>query len=94
MEVKTPDGRTRDTVQLRREELYDLVWLEPITKVAPRYGISDVGAPQRASSADGSRGPGSKRTAPIRQEAERPEPLRLACPSLSPGPGLEFMICS
>lgn len=25
-----------------RQELYDLVWSEPVSKVAPRYGISDV----------------------------------------------------
>lgn len=42
MEVEMPGGRTQDTVQLRREELYNMVWSEPPTKVAPRYGISDV----------------------------------------------------
>lgn len=26
-----------------REELYELVWSEPLTKVAPRFGLSDVG---------------------------------------------------
>ncbi len=26
-----------------REELYEQVWTEPVSKVAPRYGISDVG---------------------------------------------------
>ncbi|MFQ5899711.1 MAG: hypothetical protein ACE5JN_15890 [Candidatus Methylomirabilia bacterium] len=42
MEVKTPDVRTQDGVQPRREELYELVWSEPLTKVAPRHGVSDV----------------------------------------------------
>src|SRR5688572_24228038 len=25
-----------------RQELYELVWSEPVSKIAPRYGISDV----------------------------------------------------
>ena len=29
--------------QLKRTELYDLVWSEPMTKIAKRLGISDVG---------------------------------------------------
>src|SRR5438045_1446917 len=32
-------GRKRFT----REELYDLVWSEPMTKAAQRFGMSDVG---------------------------------------------------
>jgi hypothetical protein len=28
---------------LTRLELYDLIWAEPMTKVAPRFGLSDVG---------------------------------------------------
>ena len=27
---------------MTRQELYDLVWQEPVTKVAKRFGISDV----------------------------------------------------
>ena len=30
-------------VTLTREELYSAVWKEPMTKVAPRFGLSDVG---------------------------------------------------
>jgi hypothetical protein len=33
------------TATLTREELYALVWSEPIQKLAPRYGLSD---PRRA----------------------------------------------
>jgi len=29
--------------KLSRRELYDLVWSEPVSKIAPRYNISDVG---------------------------------------------------
>jgi len=29
--------------ELTREELYDLVWSEPIRSIAPRFGMSDVG---------------------------------------------------
>ena len=29
--------------QLTRQELYDLVWAKPMTKVAAEFGISDVG---------------------------------------------------
>src|SRR5262249_51884330 len=29
--------------EMTREDLYKLVWSEPISKLAPRYGISDVG---------------------------------------------------
>ena len=29
--------------RVSREELYRLVWTEPMTKVAPRFGLSDVG---------------------------------------------------
>jgi hypothetical protein len=29
--------------KISREELYRLVWTEPMTKVAPRFGLSDVG---------------------------------------------------
>ena len=25
-----------------REQLYELVWSEPISRIAPRYGVSDV----------------------------------------------------
>jgi hypothetical protein len=31
------------TYTLTREELYALVWSEPIQKLAPRYGLSDRG---------------------------------------------------
>jgi hypothetical protein len=30
-------------MRVSREELYRLVWTEPMTKVAPRFGLSDVG---------------------------------------------------
>lgn len=32
-----------DAVRLTREELYEQVWSEPISKLAQRYGLSDVG---------------------------------------------------
>ena len=32
-----------EEVSLTRLELYQLVWSEPLSKIAPRYGISDVG---------------------------------------------------
>ena len=31
------------TITLKREELYQLVWVEPISTVAKQYGLSDVG---------------------------------------------------
>lgn len=31
------------TTELTRTELYELIWTEPMTKVAPRFGLSDVG---------------------------------------------------
>ena len=31
------------TITLKREELYQLVWAEPITTLAKQYGLSDVG---------------------------------------------------
>ena len=31
------------TESLTRNELYELIWTEPMTKVAPRFGLSDVG---------------------------------------------------
>ncbi|NOZ11735.1 MAG: hypothetical protein GXP09_11935 [Gammaproteobacteria bacterium] len=34
---------TYETIQVSREELYDQVWSEPMTKLAERYGLSDVG---------------------------------------------------
>jgi len=36
-------GRNNERVELAREELYGLVWAEPMTKVARRYGLSDRG---------------------------------------------------
>ncbi len=33
----------RDTVVLSRAELYELVWSEPATKVAERFGITGTG---------------------------------------------------
>lgn len=35
--------RLTKTRHLTRRELYDLVWSEPVSKIAPRYHISDVG---------------------------------------------------
>jgi putative toxin-antitoxin system antitoxin component (TIGR02293 family) len=32
-----------ENIVLTREELFDLVWTEPMTKLAQKYGISDVG---------------------------------------------------
>ena len=31
------------TVKINREALYQMVWKEPITKVAKRYGFSGIG---------------------------------------------------
>ena len=31
------------TESLTRNELYEMIWTEPMTKVAPRFGLSDVG---------------------------------------------------
>jgi hypothetical protein len=33
--------------QLTREQLFDLVWSAPVTKVAPKLGLSDVGLAKR-----------------------------------------------
>ena len=33
---------TNDWVQLERAALYEQVWNEPLTLLAPRYGLSDV----------------------------------------------------
>jgi hypothetical protein len=33
----------RDSVRCSREELYEQVWSEPMTRLAARYGLSDVG---------------------------------------------------
>ena len=32
-----------DKIKLDREELYKLLWEEPITKVVKRFGLSEVG---------------------------------------------------
>lgn len=32
-----------DKVKLTREELYDLVWAEPLLSLSKKYAISDVG---------------------------------------------------
>lgn len=32
-----------DSTRLTREELYELVWSEPMSRLAPKYGLSDVG---------------------------------------------------
>lgn len=32
-----------ETIRLSRRDLYDLVWAEPVTKVAGRYNLSDAG---------------------------------------------------
>ena len=34
---------TTDAVTLTREELYELVWSEPMWTLAQRFGLSDVG---------------------------------------------------
>lgn len=34
---------TMESKTISRDELYRLVWTEPMTKVAPRFGLSDVG---------------------------------------------------
>jgi hypothetical protein len=60
-----------------REELYTLVWSEPIQKIAPRYGLSDRGFgklcarydPSSAARLVGQEGS---------REAVRPEPLAAA----------------
>ena len=31
-----------ETVELKRAELYELVWSTPMTKLASRFGVSDV----------------------------------------------------
>lgn len=36
-----------NTRKLARRELYDLVWSMPMTKLAPRFGISDVALRKR-----------------------------------------------
>jgi hypothetical protein len=43
-----PQGRTAivngdQRIELKREELYELVWTEPIIKLARQYGLSDRG---------------------------------------------------
>ncbi len=32
-----------EVLMVSRRELFDQVWSEPMTKVAPKYGLSDVG---------------------------------------------------
>ena len=32
-----------DGIPLTRDQLYEQVWMEPMTKVAARLGLSDVG---------------------------------------------------
>ena len=34
---------TNATTTISRAELYQQIWTEPMTKVAPRFGLSDVG---------------------------------------------------
>ena len=44
--IHTTTGGIRmatENIVLKREELFDLVWTEPISKLAKRFGISDVG---------------------------------------------------
>lgn len=38
-----PKRSTPTAKQLSRGELYELAWSEPISKLAPRFGVSDVG---------------------------------------------------
>lgn len=34
---------TEEMIRFKREELYELVWAQPVTKLAKSYGLSDVG---------------------------------------------------
>jgi hypothetical protein len=33
----------KETITVNRNELYEQVWSEPVSRLAPKYGISDVG---------------------------------------------------
>jgi hypothetical protein len=46
--------------QIPREELYRLVWSEPIKQLAPRFGISDVALMLNKSARNKSGGSGCK----------------------------------
>lgn len=80
--------------QFSRQELYDLVWSEPLKKLAPRFGISDVGlakACRRIEVPVPERGYWAKVRAGKRADRE-PLPLRLPGMSdeirIGPGPSL------
>ena len=41
--IKLGDCVSHENISVSRRELYDQVWSEPMTKLAPKYGLSDVG---------------------------------------------------
>lgn len=43
MELGALDSNEPQATQFSRQELYDLVWTEPISKIAPRFGLSGAG---------------------------------------------------
>lgn len=36
-----------EKIQITRKELYEQVWAEPMTRLAKKYGVSDVGLRKR-----------------------------------------------
>jgi hypothetical protein len=41
--IKSQNAMNSTTSSVTRDELYELVWKEPMTKVAPRFGLANVG---------------------------------------------------
>ena len=43
MNLLTVDQMENRSITVNRNELYEQVWSEPVSRLAPKYGIPDVG---------------------------------------------------
>ena len=76
------------TKRLSRQELYDLVWAEPMTTVASRYGISDVALKKKCAKAIV---PTPDRGYWAKKEAGKPT-IQLPLPKRAPGQDDEVVV--
>jgi len=76
------------TKRLSRQELYDLVWAEPMTTVASRYGISDVALKKKCAKAII---PTPDRGYWAKKEAGKPT-IQLPLPKRAPGQDDEVIV--
>jgi hypothetical protein len=74
-------------VTLTRKELYDLVWSEPMMRLARRYGLSDVGLAKICRKCDIPRPPRGYWAK--KQVGKAPRQIRL-CESIMPVPRSAF----